>query len=135
PLLQAFPESSLVAAVISFVLGTLVIGIFVALQRPPVKLDVLASAPWWAWIGGVFGAIYIFSFVVLIPRMSPVMLFGANILRQMSFLCAAEHFGWFSMETKPGNMSRRLIFALTVVGAVSWKIRLFTSIASACTAA
>src|SRR5262245_54498116 len=110
--LQTYTQSSLVAALISFVVGTLAISVFVLLQRPSVRLETLATAPWWAWSGGVFGAIYIFSFVVLIPRMSPVVLFGANILGQMVFLVAAEHFGFLTADKTPLNLSRVLGVAL-----------------------
>lgn len=114
--LQNYTHSPTLAALVSFLVGTLVMLVFVLAQRPALNFAAMAQAPWWAWIGGLFGALYILSFVILIPRMSPVVLFGAGILGQMSMLVLAEHIGMFGITRQPVNAYRIIGVVMIVIG-------------------
>jgi hypothetical protein len=54
------------AAAISFVVGTLalLVAVLVAREGAP-SLSDLAGAPWWAWAGGFLGAFYVTASIIL----------------------------------------------------------------------
>lgn len=115
--LQSFTGSILWAAVISFTVGTIGLLLLALAARSPLPhADNLARAPWWAWTGGLLGAAYIATVIVLVPRISPVMLFGAIIFGQMLMLVAAEHYAWTDVERHPVSAVRLAGVLLIVVG-------------------
>jgi transporter family-2 protein len=58
------------ATLVSFGVGTLAIALVLLVQRTPLPAAAqVARAPWWAWTGGALGAFYIFSTIVLVPRL------------------------------------------------------------------
>jgi transporter family-2 protein len=58
------------ATLVSFGVGTLAIALVLLFQRTPLPAAAqVARAPWWAWTGGALGAFYIFSTIVLVPRL------------------------------------------------------------------
>jgi transporter family-2 protein len=115
--LQTFTGSTLWAAVISFCVGTVGVFVVAVITRTPLP-DVasLARAPWWAWTGGLLGAAYIATVIVLVPRISPVLLFGAVVLGQMTMLIVAEHLALTGIAPKPISAIRLLGLALIVAG-------------------
>jgi Putative inner membrane exporter, YdcZ len=58
----------IVAAAISFLIGTvaLIVAVLVAREGVPAPAD-LAGAPWWAWSGGFLGGFYVAASIILTP--------------------------------------------------------------------
>jgi transporter family-2 protein len=120
--LQAFTGSILWAAVISFTVGTVSLLVVALLTRVPLPdASALARAPWWAWTGGLLGAAYVATVIVLVPRVSPVLLFGAIVFGQMLMLVAAEHFGLTGIAKHPVSAVRLAGVLLIVLGTVLCK--------------
>ena len=116
--LNHYAENFWWAAVISFAVGTAGLLLLTIAQGQPLPARAaLAQAPWWAWTGGLLGAAYIATIIVLVPRMSPAMLFGAIIFGQMLALVVAEHFGAMGVTRHPMTIGRAAGVALIVVGA------------------
>ena len=57
-----------VAAFVSFLVGTVMLGLYLLATRTPLALQGSLKLPAWVWAGGVFGAIYVACFTLLIPR-------------------------------------------------------------------
>ena len=58
------------AALVSFTVGALALAtISVALRLSWPSVDHVGAAPWWVWVGGIFGATYVSMAVVLAPRL------------------------------------------------------------------
>jgi transporter family-2 protein len=115
--LATYTGSVMWTAVVSFVVGFL--GLFVialALRSPFPGLDAVSKAPWWAWTGGFLGATYIATVIVLVPRMSPTVLFGSAIAGQMLMIVIAEHFALVGAARHPISPARIAGVALIVVG-------------------
>ena len=83
------------AAAISFVVGSIVLAIAAAPTLGRIHGDRVAAAPWWVWTGGLLGAAYVVSSIVLTPRLgagTTVVLFiagnliGAMLLDQFGLL-------------------------------------------------
>lgn len=108
-----------VATAISFVIGTLVIAVYVLVARTPLPSGARAAdVPWWAWLGGTLGAAYVLSTIVLAPRLGPGTLFGAIIFGQMAAAIVVEHFGWFGLAPHAASLPRIAGVALIVAGVV-----------------
>lgn len=84
----------LVAAIVSFVIGTmglLVASVLVRVKWPP--LQQAAHVPWWGWIGGLFGAAYIAASVVLAPRLGAAVLIASIVAGQFFAALVMDQFG------------------------------------------
>ena len=81
--LAAALEGPLRAALVSFAAGTLlllVVALVFAGGLP--SFSRLSDAPWWAWTGGAFGALYVTVAVIVAPRLGVVFLLAATLAGQ-----------------------------------------------------
>ncbi len=73
--LKTFTGGPLIAAFISFFVGTLVLFVLtLGLRLPWPSLSMLGQAPWWAWTGGVLGAYLVFLIIVLAESLGAVVM-------------------------------------------------------------
>lgn len=70
------------AALVSFVLGTLSLSLYVLAARVPLPATLSGIAPY-QWTGGVIGAIFVSLTVVLAPKLGTATLFGLVICGQL----------------------------------------------------
>lgn len=107
-----------IAALISFSIGTIVLG-FVSLGlRPPWPdlLSRLGEAPWWAWMGGVLGANYVLAAIILAPRLGAATLIALTVTGQMVSSIVIDHYGILGYPVHPISIGRIAGAALLVVG-------------------
>jgi len=118
-LAQALHANSVVAAFISFAVGTLVLGI-AAFARGGVgeSLGALAGQPLWKMTGGMLGAAFVFGTVFLAPRIGLLNLVVLVIAGQLMMSMAIDNFGLVNMAVRKVS-SVRLAGALVVVAGVS----------------
>jgi bacterial/archaeal transporter family-2 protein len=115
--LATYTGSILWTAVISFLVGSIGLLALALVSRSPIPgLEAVSRAPWWAWTGGLLGATYIAAVIILVPRMSPALLFGAAIAGQMIMLVVAEHFALAGVTRHALSPVRVLGVALIVLG-------------------
>jgi transporter family-2 protein len=107
---------SLWAAVTSFVVGLIGLIATCALLGKPVHADAAQRAPWWAWIGGLMGAFYVASTVVLLPRLGALLLVGVIVGGQVIASLIIDHFGWLGVTEHALSPMRVMGAALLVVG-------------------
>jgi transporter family-2 protein len=97
------------AALISFVVGTAALGVlYLATARGaarPLALSA-AGAPWWAWIGGLFGAYFVWSAIIATQRLGPALFFGIVVTGQLVASTIVEHFGWLGVARQPISLVR-----------------------------
>lgn len=107
------------AGLISYLGGTLTMLLVVALQRPGwPSLAARASLPWSAWIGGIFGAIYIVLAIVLLPRLGAASLVALVVAGQMLASAVFDHFGLLGLTPHATSPSRIMGAVLIVAGVV-----------------
>ena len=100
--------SFVVAAVVSSVMALLATGELVP------DLAVAAAQPWWAWLGGFMGVMFIAGNIVLFPKLGPVQTVILPILGQAIMGLLIDRFGLFqSPHVAVGAL--RLLGALIVV--------------------
>lgn len=52
-----------------------------------------ATVPWWAWPGGVCGAIFLLSQPIVLPRIGAAFYVGLSVTAQVCMAVALDHFG------------------------------------------
>lgn len=112
------------AAFISFAVGTVALLIFSLAQRSPwPQVQPLAAAPWWVWIGGLLGAVYVILTVTVAPQLGAAVFFALVVGGQMLASLVADHFGWVGFPLHPISLGRVAGAALILAGVVL--VRLF----------
>lgn len=101
----------------NFVLGSIALGLVLAsgvFGRP--SLADAPAAPWWAWIGGLIGALFVTTTVIAVPRVGTVATFGAIICGQFIGAVLIDTHGWLGVEPIPLSPGRLVGVALLVAG-------------------
>ena len=110
--------SPVIAALISFAVGTAVL-LLVALgsgQRP--RGAAFAGLPAYAWFGGAYGAAYVAVAAYAAPRIGLASLITLGIAGQIAMALWLDHFGALGLPREPVNLGRLLGAALVVGGVV-----------------
>lgn len=103
-------------ALLSFGVGTLaLIGIVSVTARSWAGAS-FSSVPWWAWTGGILGAGYITTAVVLAPRIGALALMALVIAGQLLGALVLDHFGLFGLKRVSVTASRLAGAALLLAG-------------------
>lgn len=71
-----------------------------------VETAALGSAPWWAWIGGFFGATYVTITVVAVPRVGTALTFAAVIAGQLVGSMLLDANGWLGVPRVAASPAR-----------------------------
>jgi len=105
------------AACVSFMVGTGALLLTLAVTRPPLpSAEAVSRVPFGGWIGGVLGAVYVGMAVVLAPRLGAATLTAAVVAGQMLVSIALDHYGWVGFPEQPATLTRMAGAALVVVG-------------------
>lgn len=95
-----------------------IIPLMIALRVPmPTPAETL-KGPWWIWIGGAAGVIYITAALLLAPRLGAASFIVAVIAGQMVVSIVIDHFGLMGFPQKPVSVARLAGVALIVGGMV-----------------
>ena len=107
------------AALVSFLVGTAALAAGAALARAPVPLaSAWAQSPWWFWIGGLIGAVYVAGAIVLAPRLGAATLVAAVVAGQMLTSLLLDQFGWVGFPIQEVTPMRLLGAGLIIGGVV-----------------
>jgi transporter family-2 protein len=117
--LRSVVGSPLTAALVSFLVGTAGLGTAAVILRAPTALRAAwAVSPWWFWIGGLIGALYVVATIVLAPRLGAATLVAAVVAGQMIASLLLDQYGLLGFPTHPMNGLRVLGAALVMVGVI-----------------
>ena len=114
---------ALPAVVVSSLLGIVLLVIVGAVARTPVPTPgKLVAAPWSAWMGGVVGAIYAVTVVVLARSLGATTLTALVVTGQLVCSVVLDHFGLLGFEPHAIGAGRALGVLLLLAGIVLiWK--------------
>ena len=110
--------SPVVAAFISFVIGSLALGAFVAASSGRLFAPALRHVPWYAWLGGFYGAFFVAVAAFAAPRVGVGVLLTAAVAGQLAAALVLDHFSLLGLDRHPVTLTRALGFVLVLVGAV-----------------
>jgi len=122
--LGAVLHSTVKAAFFSFLIGTLCILVIVIITRP--KLQMIKSEkgnPWWMWIGGIIGALYILGNVYLVPIVGTGLSVVIILLGLMIGSLMIDQFGILESKKNPITLAQIISLLVMICGVVI--IRLF----------
>ncbi len=116
--MAAFVDSPVLAAFISFFVGTAALFVYLLLAGVPLgNLTGVRDAPLTAWMGGFLGAFFVAAAVTLVPRLGVAMTFSLIIAGQMIVTLIIDHFGLLGVEVRPVNW-QRIAGILLITGGV-----------------
>lgn len=113
--------SPVVAAFISFIVGTVALGVLVAGTAGRLFAPELRSVPWYAWLGGLYGAFFVAIAAFGAPKIGVGPLLTAAIGGQLIGAILLDHFGLLGLTRQPVSIEKVGGVALVLVGA--WLVR------------
>ena len=113
--------SPVVAAFISFIVGTVGLGAIVATTSGRLFAPELKAVPWYAWLGGFYGAFFVAIAAFGAPRIGVGPLLTAAIGGQLIGAIVLDHFGLLGLARQPVSLEKIAGVALVLFGA--WLVR------------
>lgn len=105
------------AALVNFLVGIAALTVYLAAMRTPVPARaVLVGAPWWAWLGGLFGAFYVAIVTVAGPKLGATMLLAVTVFGQLVAALVVDQNGWLGFPQQPVTLARVAGCALLIGG-------------------
>ncbi len=105
--LRAHLGNPIVAALVSFLVGSAALAAYVLLLRTPLPVRAqVAQVPAWAWLGGILGAFYVASSVIVGPRLGAATLLALVVLGQLVTSLLVDHYGWLGFPQHPLSLVR-----------------------------
>jgi transporter family-2 protein len=115
--LRAWVGHPIHASLISFASGTLgllLLACFVRTDLPPISQA--TKGPWWMWLGGMTGVVYIVSAAALSQRVGSVGWLSLIIAGQIVASLLLDHFGLIGFSSHPINAFRVMGVLFLLVG-------------------
>ena len=118
-LAKAMSGEAVIATFISFAVGTVVL-FFIAWVKTDLwgNLSAIPSQPWWKLIGGVLGAIVVFTTVLLAPKLGITAMLFFIIVGQLITAATIDHFGLIGMPIREVNITKFIGLILVAFGLV-----------------
>src|SRR5277367_762137 len=105
--LRAQLNSAIWSGFTSYLVGVLcMMALAVVLQEPIPSAGVMARIPWWAWSGGIFGAVFIAISILVAQQLGAATLIALLVTGQMTAAIILDHFGWIGLAQRPIDLPR-----------------------------
>lgn len=117
--LRAELNSAAWSGFVSYFLGIIfMVCLATALRDPIPSSATIARVPFWAWGGGILGAIFVAISIVTIPKLGGAGYIALLVTGQMIAGLALDQFGWLGMPERQIDVPRLLGVALLIGGVV-----------------
>ena len=118
-LAKAMSGEAVIATFISFAVGTLVL-FFIAWVKTDLwgNLSTVPSQPWWKLIGGILGAVVVFTTVLLAPKLGITAMLFFIIVGQLITATTIDHFGLIGMPIREVNITKLIGLIIVAFGLV-----------------
>jgi len=119
---RLWTENVILAALVSFAVGTLALLMVVLVFRVPWPgIGKIASLPWWLWTGGLMGAFLVAATVAAAPILGAATMIGFMVAGQMVASLFLDHWGLVGYPAHPINVPRIIGAILLVSGVIILK--------------
>lgn len=107
------------AGSVSYLVG-LAAMLAVALIAPGPRLSesFTGTAPWTSWTGGLFGAIFVGTAILMVPRLGAATTLALIVVGQMVGSLAFDHFGILGIPQQPATAIRLAGAACLILGVI-----------------
>jgi transporter family-2 protein len=110
--------SPVLAALISFAVGTVtLLLVWLGSGSRPAPAP-FAGLPWYAWIGGMYGAVYVAVAAYAAPKIGVASLITIGIAGQIAMALLLDHIGALGLPRDPISLGRIAGAVLVVIGVV-----------------
>lgn len=117
--LKVWLDSPWYATLVSVMVSTISIFVFcLAIGAPLPNVASLTQSPWWVWIGGIVGVVYICMVLMLAPKLGAAALVGSIVAGQLICSLLLDQFGLIGFQQHPINPARILGVILLLAGVV-----------------
>ena len=118
-LAKAMSGEAVIATFISFAVGTIVL-FFIAWVKTDLwgNLSTVPSQPWWKLIGGILGAVVVFTTVLLAPKLGITAMLFFIIVGQLITAATIDHFGLIGMQIREVNITKFIGLIIVAFGLV-----------------
>lgn len=107
------------AGFISYFVGTLSMLVAVMVSRTPfLSSAIVERSSWVSWTGGMFGAVFIGTVILTVPRLGAATVLALIVVGQMAGSLAFDHFGLLGLPQQSASPTRLVGAALLVAGVV-----------------
>lgn len=106
------------AAFVSFAVGTAALGILAAILQTRPDVTAAKALPWYAWVGGLYGAIFVVAAAWAVPRLGVATTITLMVAGQLMISLVLDHFGAFGVPAAPINMGRLAGVILVIAGVI-----------------
>jgi transporter family-2 protein len=110
--------NAIYSAIVTFVVGLIGLVAYALFRGNPIPMPQTISVSWWAWLGGLCGAFYVASTIVLAPKIGGAALFGLVLAGQMIIALAFDHFGLLGFPQISVSLVRVIGVVLIAGGAI-----------------
>lgn len=104
------------STLMTFIVGGLFMLIFALVTKQTTSVGTEQSFKLWQLLGGIFGAIYVVSIIIVMPVLgvgtATVLLLFAQLVTSMVF----DHFGWLGTQIRPFDVYRAVGVILMAIG-------------------
>lgn len=118
-LAKTMSGEAVIATFISFAVGTIVL-FFIAWVKTDLwgNLSTVPSQPWWKLIGGILGAVVVFTTVLLAPKLGITAMLFFIIVGQLITATTIDHFGLIGMPIREVNITKFIGLIIVAFGLV-----------------
>ena len=118
-LAKAMSGEAVIATFISFAVGTIAL-FFIAWIKTDLwgNLSAIPSQPWWKLIGGILGAVVVFTTVLLAPKLGITAMLFFIIVGQLITAATIDHFGLIGMPIREVNITKFIGLIIVAFGLV-----------------
>ena len=104
------------AAFVSFAVGTAALGILAVILQAKPDLEASRALPWYAWVGGLYGAIFVVAAAWGVPRLGVATTITLMVAGQLLLSLFLDHFGVMGVPKQPMNFGKIAGVALVLAG-------------------
>lgn len=116
--LRIYLNNPFQAGLISFAVGTLALAILALPQGTRWNFSEMIAFPWWVWTGGLLGAFFVITAILLVPRFGAATYLALNLAGQMVMALILDHYGWLGFPQQKFSWIRALGAALLIIGVI-----------------
>jgi transporter family-2 protein len=107
------------AGFVSYAVGVICMALLALVLRDPIPAaSVAVRLPWWAWSGGLYGAMFIGLAIFLVPQLGAATFIALLVTGQMLASVTFDHFGWMGLARRAVDLPRLVGIFLLIGGVV-----------------
>ncbi len=106
------------AAFVSFLVGTLALGVMAMLMQVRPDWSAARALPWYAWVGGICGVVFVVAATAATPRYGVATTITLMVAGQLLVSLMLDHFGAFGVAAQPINLGRIGGVVLVIAGVI-----------------